>query len=449
MSARAQHLTLNSQIANSVFVRSVHGGLVMLIPVLLLGAFALIVKSFPYQPYQDFIATFASGALLSISNFVYNATYGPLSLYATMTVSYSFIREHNGEKMESFCAVVCALAVFTLLSGMLGNGFSIDSFGAKGMFIALVSATGSTALYQVVAKRVRERAKLTADGSDIAFRRSLQAIAPTVVVVLVAAIVECILVSVFHTGDLYHLFIDSISSLFARMGDTAWTGLLFIVVSTLLWFFGIHGSDVLEGAAAMQFTPATALNQVAVATGSGTPQIVTKAFLNSFVFMGGCGAALCLLIALLLFARRSSNRTLARVAALPMVFNVNEIMIFGLPVIYNPWLFVPFLATPVMAFLVAYGATAAGLVPVTTTVVEWTCPVIISGWISTGSPTGAILQVVIIAIGVCIYAPFVKKYDLAQREEGHDRLDQLVAQLQRSEDTPSPSGSRRFPAQAA
>ena len=117
--------------------------------------------------------------------------------------------------------------------------------------------------------------------------------------------------------------------------------------------------------------------------------------MDNFALIGGSGATLCLLLALLLCSRSSENRRLAW-CSLPFgIFNMNEPLVFGLPVILNPILFLPFLAVPVVSMLIAYLATACGFMPVVTSSVTWTTPVPLSGLAISGSINGALVQMCI------------------------------------------------------
>jgi EAL domain-containing protein (putative c-di-GMP-specific phosphodiesterase class I) len=121
-----------------------------------------------------------------------------------------------------------------------------------------------------------------------------------------------------------------------------------------------------------------------------------------------------------------------------MIFNVNEIMIFGLPVIFNPILFIPFVLVPMVLFVISYAAMYVGLVPVTVNNVCWTTPVIVSGYIATNSLMGSLLQLVNIAVGVAIYRPFVLAYDRRLENSSVKLYKKLVEIIQQSEESVTP-----------
>ena len=153
------------------------------------------------------------------------------------------------------------------------------------------------------------------------------------------------------------------------------------------------------------------------------PNIITKQFMETFtVGLGGTGMTLVVILAILIFMKSKQLKEIARLAAPAGLFNVNEPVIFGLPIVLNPIIAVPWILAPVAATLVAYFAMASGLVPATTGVtVPWTTPVLISGFLATNSIAGSILQLVQMAVVLVIWFPFLmaldkKNYELEKEE---------------------------------
>ena len=181
------------------------------------------------------------------------------------------------------------------------------------------------------------------------------------------------------------------------------------------------------------FAPGLAANQTAAAAGSAPTTILTKEFFDCFVLMGGCGSAICLLISILFFSRNRARRGLGVTAAFPMIFNINELMVFGLPIIFNPTMLIPFLLTPLVCYSVSYLAMATGLVPIITNNVEWTTPILLGGFRATGSPAGAILQAVNVIIGVLIYMPFVRLLDRRTAEETNRSFSSFISFFKKNE----------------
>jgi EAL domain-containing protein (putative c-di-GMP-specific phosphodiesterase class I) len=191
-------------------------------------------------------------------------------------------------------------------------------------------------------------------------------------------------------------------------GDEFGVSILFIVLVHVLWTFGIHGNNALDRVAQTLFVPALALNTAAAVSGQIPTNVVTKTMIDVFVLMGGSGATLALLIALLLFSSGRGYRSLYRYALPSALFNINEPVIFGMPIVLNPVFAIPFVITPLAMLLISFGSIKLGLVPHTIADVHWATPIFFSGYIATGSPAGSILQFVNLSLGVFIYMPFVK-----------------------------------------
>jgi lactose/cellobiose-specific phosphotransferase system IIC component len=407
-------------------IQAIRGGLVSIIPVLMIGSLALILKSLPVAAYQAFLKTGPGGVLNGVFTTIYNVTFGFLSIY--MAICVSFFMEKNLGRRNSlgYGAVLVSVCSFLMATGFLTDSFEMDCLNASGMFVAILCSTLLSRAYLQLAERMGS-GHIFSDGSDPFFSKVVFSILPVLIVLGLFALFNNLVCLVFQTANLWQLTNEFFRKLFVYAGEDFWGGLLYVLLSTFLWFFGIHGSDVLESANTGIFIPAAGANAAAVEAGMPATHLYTKTFFDVFVLMGGCGTLLCLLLALLLFSRRRSNRSLAKLAAFPMLFNINEIMVFGLPIIYNPVFFVPFLGTPLAAYLLAVAAAKLGLVPLTTGLVEWTTPIIIGGYEATGgSLAGVILQLVILAVGTALYAPFVKQYDCEKDRQARESLQDLV-----------------------
>lgn len=203
------------------------------------------------------------------------------------------------------------------------------------------------------------------------------------------------------------------------------SGLFVTLMNSLLWFFGVHGVyamqplfDVLD--------QAVVLNGAALAAGEPVQYLLNSGLLGSFAFIGGSGGALCLLLAILLFSKSMSMRLLA-MASLPLsLFNVSEVLLFGLPIILNPRLFIPFLLVPALNVTVALAAVQLGWVSPAVASVPFTAPVLLNAYLSTqGDVAAVVLQVVLMGLGTLVYAPYVRAIHRQASEGGTVYLKSL------------------------
>ena len=150
-------------------------------------------------------------------------------------------------------------------------------------------------------------------------------------------------------------------------------------------------------------------NMAAYLAGEPIPNIINVSMVPDFGMLGGSGSTICLVIATLLFSKYKPSRDIVKMAAIPGIFNINEPMIFGYPIVFNYALVIPFIAVPAMGITVSYVATALGLMNPCVVQVPWTTPPLVSGFLATaGDWRAVVVQAIIIVLGVLIYLPFMK-----------------------------------------
>ena len=204
------------------------------------------------------------------------------------------------------------------------------------------------------------------------------------------------------------------------------SGLVYAVGNSLLWLLGVHG----------YYTLLPLLEQIPAAT-AGVDSVVNQSFMGLFVFMGGSGATLSLVIALVFFTRVRRHRILALASVAPALINVNELLLFGLPLIFNRWLAPPFVLVPVANLLLAYAATRLGLVPVLTADLPFNSPLFVNAMLASGGQAAALLmQVGGLLLGAAVYAPFLRRWERAMQPTDTDDAQALGTLFsERLEDT--------------
>ena len=420
-------------------LRCIRGSLVLMIPVLLIGSLALVFCSLPIAGYQTIIHEFLSGALYNFFHGIYQATFGLLAVYMTMSVAVCYTQQNMSVRSHNYGTLFTSLICFFIFSGVFAEGeFQVAAFGAQGMFTAIVCALSASFLYDFISRKRSMAVRLYAEGTDDTFHDMIFTIIPLGIVSGIFAVLNMLLAYVFHVSSFQMLFTNLINHIFENMGRSLGTAVLFEALLNLLWFFGIHGNDVLESACQNIFVPAIDVNNELIRQGLPATEIYSKTFFDVFVIMGGCGGVLCLLLVILFFGKRRSNRNLARFAALPMLFNISEMMVFGLPIVFNPVFLIPFLCVPVVLTLVSSFAIQMGFVPVPIHTVEWTTPILLGGYLATDSIAGSILQLINVGIGMLIYYPFVRLFEEESLRNAEFRMERLVRILQESEETRNP-----------
>lgn len=170
-----------------------------------------------------------------------------------------------------------------------------------------------------------------------------------------------------------------------------------------------------------------------IAQGLVPDRIFSKTFLDTFVFMGGSGCAVCLVLALFLGARKKNNRRLAKLSLPAVIFNTNELVLFGFPIIFSADMILPFILTPIVLSLISGTAIYFSLVPAVSNSVEWTVPALFSGYLATGSLRGSLLQLFNLAVGTMIYIPFVRHSEMIQEKEFLSKIKNLENTMKEEE----------------
>lgn len=406
--------------------KAIRQGLILTIPVLLIGSFSLIFLNLPLPGYDGFLASVPW--FKNLFDVSYAATLGIFSLYVSVAIALRYAHAYAGRFGDFFTqgAPFAALAAYLMCVGFGSTGFDKAVLSTRSLFIAIVCGLISSMVYCRLVRALPSKRRY-GDDIDGVFNQAVTALVPIGSVVALFACVNVAVTALFGAESVEALFFASVSALFPLASATLGSGLLYLFMNNVMWFFGIHGGNMLDAVAQSVFVPGTAANAAAVAAGGEPVQIVTKTFLDVFASIGGAGALLSLLVAVLLFGRRRNVRRLSAFAALPMAFNVSEIMMFGLPVVWNPMLFVPFIAVPLVNMVIAYAAMAWGLVPPVVVDVSWTTPPVVGGYLATGSMAGAVLQLACIVLGAFAYLPFLRWYERVAAERENDEYRALMA----------------------
>ncbi len=199
------------------------------------------------------------------------------------------------------------------------------------------------------------------------------------------------------------------------------SGLLYIILRCIPWFFGLHGYFLFSDIDA-NFLAEAQTNMMAWQAGQANLNILSPEFYNIWCTIGGTGSTLSMLLCIL-FTKESSHRQIIAPSLPLALFNINEPLIFGLPIVMNPVLIIPFVLVPVVSYVIAYSATAWHLVPAISVAVNWSVPPILSTWIGTnGSISAIILNVIIIIVGMLIYAPFLQRWTISKKNKPEQHL---------------------------
>ncbi|GLR09972.1 PTS N,N'-diacetylchitobiose transporter subunit IIC [Mixta theicola] len=422
-------------------VNAIKNGFIKLMPLTLAGAmFVLINNVFLSFGAGSFFyslgirldpATIETlNGLKGIGGNVYNGTLGIMSLMAPFFIGGALAEER---KVDSLAAGLLAVAAFmTVTPYNVGDAYAVGANwlgGANiisGIIIGLIAA-------EMFAFVIRRNWVITLpDSVPESVSRSFSALIPGFIILSVFGVISWALA--LFGSNFHQIIMDSISTPLASMD--AVVGWVYVIFTSLLWFFGVHGSlalAALENGIMMPW----ALENVAIYTQYGsvdaalaagkTFHVWAKPMLDSYIFLGGTGATLGLIIAILIGSRRADHRQVAKLALPSGIFQINEPVLFGLPIIMNPVMFIPFMLIQPILAAITLTAYYLGIIPPITNIAPWTMPTGLGAFFNTnGSVAALLLALFNLGVATLFYLPFVlisnKANSVIAQEESEEEI---------------------------
>lgn len=407
--------------ANKVLI-SIRDGLSYTMILAIIGSIFMLIASFPVPGWPEWLDK------VGVSQYLWqgvDGTFNLLGMLASFTVAYSYAKELKQEGVGVGILSFCSFLIVTpLVKTKTTSGIDMAYMGAKGMFTAIIIALVSVRIYKFfIDKNIRIKMP---DSVPPAVSSSFVALIPGVVICTMWLLVYALL-DAFRLPNLHNVISTILGGPIGFLGGSVFGTAIIVALNSMFWFVGINGGNIVNQIMQPIWLGNLQSNMEAYKQGKALKYIFTQPFMDNYVYIGGGGATLGLVIAIALIARKkkASQRTkaLAPLTLVPGLFNINEPAMFGIPIVMNVLLLIPFIAVPVLNLAIAYFATYTGMVPYTRTTATWTMPPVISGFLTTGSIRASILQIILIAMDIAIYIMFyraVEKQFLADESKGED-----------------------------
>jgi PTS system cellobiose-specific IIC component len=405
------------KIANQRHLRAVRDGIIATLPLIIVGSFFLIV-AFPPLPatwgITEFLTSNAATILLP-----YRMTMYIMSLYATFGIGASLAKSYDLDQVSGgILATIAFLLTFVPVNvpaealeaaGTAGFVLPMANLGGGGMFVGIITAIIAVEIYRMTDK---SKFKITMpEQVPPAVARSFEALTPTLIVILGMATIT------YYIGFDWHTAVAKLVAPLVTAADSLPSVLLLIFMITFFWVFGIHGVSIVGSLARPVWLQLLEGNTTAQAAGDALPHIAAEPFFQWFIWVGGSGATIGLAILLAFTAKSEYGSKLGKAIITPSIFNINEPVIFGVPIVLNP-IMIPFVVTPMIMATIAWFATSLGFVNPVTITAPWTLPGPIGAYLATGGDwRAAVLNVILILVSVICYYPFVKVYDRKELEK--------------------------------
>ncbi|SET32743.1 PTS sugar transporter subunit IIC [Thorsellia anophelis] len=422
------------RLGGQVHLRSLRDAFALLMPLFFLAGIAVLLNAVVFPWTAKTIASMIDGGNEQsiLSNFqvfgsgIVNATLGSTSLLIAPAIAYMLSKNKGFDNpiassviALSILIVLMPLQVPIQIDGQVHNMWGYIAFsniGTAGMFSGIVVGLLGTELFIFFNKR-NLQIKL---GENVPPQvgKSFAIMIPAILTICVFALLATLLKVCFET-DLISFIGKWIQEPLRSVNTSLFGYILIYSLGNFLFTLGIH-QTVLSGALLDPFMLINMNENVAAFNaGQEIPHILTSSFQTIYPQMGGTGGTISLLLAIFLFSKSKASRNVAKVAAAPSVFEINEPVIFGFPIVFNLPMIIPFVGVPIVSTLIAYYATALGMVSKTVVLIPWTTPPLISGYLATaGDWRAVLLQLLLIFIGAAIYLPFMKISEaIAQKYE--------------------------------
>ncbi len=400
-------LPIAAKLGNNKILIAIRDGITLSMPLIIIGSLFLVIASFPIEAWTNWLTE------IGIDGYLWkgvDSSFGLMGLIASFGIANSLARQYN---VDGVSAGIISLSSFIVVTPFGEGGIPVGFMGSKGLFVAMVLGIISALIFQWFIKK-DIRIKLP-DSVPPAVSSSFSALIPGAVIITLWLVVFAVLDKI-NVGNIHELLLVVLGGPLGLLGNNIFGTVVSILLNSAFWFVGIHGGNVVNSILNPIWLMNSDANRLIFQADkfAELPHTITAQFIDNFVYMGGGGATIGLVVVIAIIARRKKasqiTKTMAPLTLTPGLFNINEPAMFGLPVVMNISLLIPFILAPVANAIICYFAMSTGIVAKTTGIaVSWTMPPIISGFLTTGGHiSGAILQVVCIIVDIAIYWGFYR-----------------------------------------
>ncbi|MBS4174561.1 PTS transporter subunit EIIC [Bacillus sp. FJAT-49736] len=411
-------MSVAGKIGNNRHLLAIRDALIGMIAITMIGSFAVLVNNLGQviKPWGKLLTAIFGPNYTTLGGDIWFGTMAFITVFAVFGIANRLARSYGDDGFEAmFIAAACFFLLLPQVAkvegvkdgvwGLIGVGY----LNSTALFTGIVVALLSTEVFVRLSKVKYLVIKLP-EGVPPAVARSFAKLLPGMGTIFIFGVVG-LLFRKATGGEYFNDWLNAV--LVAPMSkavDSLPFAILLVLLVHLFWSFGLHGTNILAGITTPLFTKlgnenidlaakhVTDLKQYSVLAGS---------FLDAFVYLGGAGATLGLLIAMFIAGRKRHKQMLA-LGMPPGIFQINEPVLFGMPIVLNPMWIIPFILTPVVTTIIAYLAVSWHWVYPVVANIPWVSPPIVGGWLATGGHiSGAVLAGVNLIISVVIYLPFV------------------------------------------
>ncbi|MDE4541127.1 PTS cellobiose transporter subunit IIC [Thermoanaerobacterium sp. R66] len=418
-------MPIAGKISENRYLTSIRDGFMLAVPLITIGAVFLLLAFLPIPGYSDFMAKAFGPNWNTFFMRPFEATMSIMSIFVVFGIAYSLAGHYKIDGLNTAATALVAFLIFTPFivnytpegakkAIQVSGGIPVDWMGSKGLFVGILTAILSVEIVRFVIKRgwVIKMPK----GVPPAVEKAFSALIPAAIVAIIIDVIR-MLFAMTSYGTIHQFIYTVLQIPLTRLGDTLPATLIANFFEGLFWSFGIHGANVVGSVMGPIWLALAAENLQAFQAGHPVPHIITQQFHDMYMLVGGSGSTLGLVLAMLFFSKSRQVKTVGKLAIVPGLFNINEPVIFGLPIVLNPIMVIPFILTPMILATLTYIVMSIGLVGHPTgVVIPCTTPPIIGGLLVSGF-SGAVWQIIELVISFFIYLPFLRVVDRQYLEQ--------------------------------
>lgn len=409
---------LAAKIGNQKHLVAIRDGFAATMPLIMAGAIAVLLNNVFFVPWgllAGFIGAehpFIIWANTYVAPLFSAIEGGSLSILALVLCFSLGYRRAEYEKKDSLSTGLVTVGAYFVCGALSRNNPLVAShvthyLGAQGVFLALVIGLIAPEIYFAVVNK-GWTIKMP-EQVPPAVGKAFAAIIPGFITIFSWAVVYYA-VYMLTGSNVFQWFEDNISGLLLNLGDNIITVGLVSFLIPLFWFFGLHGANIMEAFMSPVYGTMGTLNLQSFASGITDPEMLfpwVRASWDIYVFLGGSGATLALVLAIMATSKVKQDREIAKMGLPCGVFMINEPVIFGLPIVLNPIYLIPFCITqPIMA-VIGYLATTSGFAYPVVNSIPWTTPPILGAYLATNGSLGAVItSIVCLGVAFVTYLPF-------------------------------------------
>lgn len=431
MGVLEKYLTPFSQmVANNHLLQSIKDAFILGIPFTVVGSICGLIKSqLEYWLTQAGVSLDGFlGSLIHVLGNVGTVAMGLMGIVIVLSSSYFYaqrLKENNNKVVPLMTSLLALVSYFATIPWEVAgesetlSGFALNYFNYEGMFTGLLIGLSTAWLYSKLVKS-KFTIKLP-DSVPTGVLNSFLALIPISIILIIFSIVKEVVVLCGFTS-LQAVIAQFIVTPLSNIGTGLPAIIIVILLMQLLWFFGLHGFSIIWGVVSSIWLP---LFMEQIDTFAKTQsfdsitQVAPNTISNIYAMLGGSGSTLALIVVLLILApKKSAEKEIAKMSLVPGIFNINEPIIFGLPIVLNPMMFIPFVFIPVVNAIIAYFAVSMHFVNPMVVLNSGQEPIFFNAWVLgafTLSPV--ILMMILFVIDMVLYAPFAKMV-IKQNQKG-------------------------------